>query len=153
MCIRDRYYTAADNTFTVLATAPTGTYSATVTATDSASDEANATVTFSVVEPAPAEGIVDFRFNEAPFLQVTAKDANLTVSDMALTAGTIETGIDTGTYFPDEPYIEETAGWTATSQAEAKAFVFTITPAEGATVTINGLSFNAYATPAGPRCV
>lgn len=56
------YYTAADNTFTVLATAPTGTYSATVTATDSASDEANATVTFSVVEPAPAEGIVDFRF-------------------------------------------------------------------------------------------
>lgn len=144
------YYTAADNTFTVLATAPTGTYSATVTATDSASDEANATVTFSVVEPAPAEGIVDFRFNEAPFLQVTAKDANLTVSDMALTAGTIETGIDTGTYFPDEPYIEETAGWTATSQAEAKAFVFTITPAEGATVTINGLSFNAYATAAGP---
>ena len=144
------YYTAADNTFTVLATAPTGTYSATVTATDSASDEANATVTFSVVEPAPAEGIVDFRFNEAPFLQVTAKDANLTVSDMALTAGTIETGIATGTYFPDEPYIEETAGWTATSQAEAKAFVFTITPAEGATVTINGLSFNAYATAAGP---
>ena len=97
-----------------------------------------------------AEGIVDFRFNNAPFLAVTAKDANLVVSDMALTSGTIETGITTGDYFPDEPYIEETNGWTAETQAAAKAFLFTITPADGASVTINGISFRAYATSAGP---
>jgi hypothetical protein len=142
-------YTASGATFTILSSAAVGNYYATVTATDAESETAEKTVTFSVVEPVAAEGIVDFRFNEAPYLQVTAKDANLTVSDMTLTAGTIETAITTGTYFPDEPYIEET-GWTASSQAEAKAFIFTITPGEGAAVTIEGISFNAYATAAGP---
>jgi len=102
------------------------------------------------VSDVPAEGIVDFRFNNVPYLQVTAKDGNLAVSDMALTAGSIETAILTGDYFTDEPYIEESTGWTATSQAEAKAFLFTITPAEGSSITIDGISFNAYATAAGP---
>jgi hypothetical protein len=97
-----------------------------------------------------AEGIADFRFNTAPYLQVTVKDANLTVSDMALSAGTIETAIITGSYFPDEPYIEETGNWTNGTQAEAKAFLFTITPAVGASLTIDGISFRAYATTAGP---
>ncbi|HRT06184.1 MAG TPA: lamin tail domain-containing protein [Kiritimatiellia bacterium] len=100
--------------------------------------------------PPVAEGIVDFRFNAAPYLQVTAKDDNLAVSDMALSAGTIETAITTGTYFTDEPYIEETGGWAVDNQAGAKAFQFTITPAEGASVTIDGISFKAYATSAGP---
>ena len=223
-------YNASGDTFTILATAALGDFSATVTATDDASATAEKTVTFSVVTPAVkygititapvngtvtttpateaeagqvvtinatpdanyavgtievldaalnpvavsgtppytftmpasavtvtvpfeevvAEGIVDFRFNTEPYLQATAKDANLTVTDMALTAGTIETAITTGTYFTDEPYVEETGGWTATSQAEAKAFVFTITPAEGSSITIDGISFNAYATAAGP---
>ncbi len=143
-------YTAVGNVFTILDTAALGDFSATVTATDNDAAEAVKTVTFSVVEPAVGEGIVDFRFNDVPYLQVTAKDSNLTVSDMALTAGTIEAPISTGAYFPDMPYIEETGGWAATSQAEAKAFIFTITPAEGASVTINGFSFNAYSTAAGP---
>ncbi len=105
------------------------------------------TVTFMEVV---AEGIVDFRFNTAPYLPATAADSHLTVTDMALTAGTIETDISTGTYFPDPPYIEESAGWTATAQADAKAFIFTITPAAETSVTIDGISFNAYATSAGP---
>lgn len=98
----------------------------------------------------PAEGIVDFRFNAVPYLQATAKDANLAVSDMALSSGTIETAVDTGTYFTDEPYVEETGGWAVDNQAGAKAFQFTITPAVGASMTINGISFKAYATAAGP---
>ena len=105
------------------------------------------TVTFGAVA---AEGIVDFRFNAAPYLQATAKDANLTVSDMALTAGTIETNITTGSYFTDEPYVEETGGWGVSNQVGSKAYQFTITPAEGASVTIEAISFKAYATAAGP---
>lgn len=104
-------------------------------------------VTFAAIT---AEGIVDFRFNAAPYLPATVKDANLTVSDLALTAGTIETNVITGTYFTDEPYVEETGGWGVSNQASAKAFQFTITPAEGASVTIDAISFKAYATAAGP---
>jgi hypothetical protein len=223
------YYTASTNVFTILSTAPTGSYSATVVATDSSGPAQNVTntINFSVVPPAisypititppvngtvtttpasnavagatvtinatpdsgfavgtltvldagsnsvtvtghtftmpasaaivtvtftavVAEGIVDFRFNTAPYLQVTVKDANLAVSDMALTTGTIETNITTGTYFPDEPYIEETGGWAVSNQAGAKAFLFTITPETGASLTIDGISFRAYATAAGP---
>ena len=101
----------------------------------------------------PPEGIVEFRFNTAPYLQATSKDANLTVSNMSLTAGTIEQNVTTGDYFPDEPYIEESTGWTADNQAAAKAFQFTVTPAEGYAVTVTGVSFRAYATPAGPSAV
>ena len=108
---------------------------------------ATVTVTFGAVT---AEGIVDFRFNAAPHLQVTVKDSNLSVSDMVLSSGTIETNITTGAYFTDEPYIEETAGWGVDNQAGAKAFSFTITPAVGASLTINAISFKAYATSAGP---
>ena len=108
------------------------------------------TVTFAAII---AEGIVDFRFNAAPYLQTTIKDGNLAVSDMALTAGTIETNITTGTYFLDEPYVEETGGWTNDAQAGAKAFLFTITPAEGAALTIDGISFKAYMTAAGPSAI
>jgi hypothetical protein len=145
-------YSTDGNVFTIQSTAALGSYSATVTATD-ASDPVQTvsnTVTFTVVEPLPAEGIADFRFNDAPFLQVTAKDPNISVSDMDITAGSIGTDVNIGTYFPDMPYIESSSGWAATSQAEAKAFIFTITPGEGAAVTIEGISFNAYATSAGP---
>ena len=63
---------------------------------------------------------------------------------------TIETNITTGTYFPNEPYIEETGGWTAVTQETAKDFRFDITPANGYAVTITNISFRAYATSTGP---
>jgi hypothetical protein len=46
------FYTAVGNVFTILATAPTGSYSATATATDSVALSTNKTVTFSVVAAA-----------------------------------------------------------------------------------------------------
>ena len=100
----------------------------------------------------PPEGILEFRFTDAPFLQVTRADAHIGVSDMALSSGTIETGIITGDYFPNEPYIEE-SGWTASSQDTAKAFRFTITPESGYSLTVTGISFRAYATVAGPSAL
>ncbi len=220
------YYTAVANVFTILGTAPTGSFTATATATDAAAQSTNKTVSFSVVTapttypititppthgtvsttpatettagttvtitatpdsgyqadtitvvdaamnpvtvtgntftmPAagvtvtvtftsvPAEGILAYRFTSAPHLQVTTKDANVDVSAMSISAGTIETNI-TSAAFPNPPLIEETGGWNGESQAAAKCYQFTITPQVGYPVTINGIFFRAYATSAGP---
>ncbi|MBK9329489.1 MAG: autotransporter-associated beta strand repeat-containing protein [Sphingobacteriales bacterium] len=97
-----------------------------------------------------ASVIAEFDFTASPYLQVTTKDANVTVTDMALSAGTIETNITTGTYFPNEPYVEESGGWTATSQATAKNFNFTINANSGYQIQVTSMEFNAYATSAGP---
>ena len=111
------------------------------------------TINANDVPPPPAEGILAFRFNTVPYLQVTTKDDNLTVSDVSLTAGTIEVGVTGSTVFVDRPYIEETGGWTADNQAAAKAFQFTVTPAEGASITVTGIAFRAAATTAGPSAI
>ncbi len=108
------------------------------------------TITDNDVPPVTPEGILSFRFNSAPYLPVSVNETGITVSAMSLTSGTIETNISTGTYFPDEPYIDESGGWTASAQASAKAFQFTITPDVGSSVTITAISFRAYATAAGP---
>ncbi|MBU1680074.1 MAG: lamin tail domain-containing protein [Bacteroidetes bacterium] len=94
--------------------------------------------------------IAQFNFPATSSLVVSTKDANVTVSDMTLSAGTIETNIVTGTYFSNEPYIEESSGWIATDQASAKSFTFTITANSGYEFSITNISFNAYATSAGP---
>jgi hypothetical protein len=111
------------------------------------------TITDNDVAPEVPEGIAAFRFSSGPHLQVSTVDANITVSDVSLSAGTIETNVTTGAYFPNEPYVEETAGWTASSQGSAKAYQFTITPDVGYSVTITGISFRAYASGAGPSAV
>lgn len=97
--------------------------------------------------------IAQFNFPATNSTVVSVKDANVTVSDMTLSAGTIEANITTGTYFPNEPYVEETAGWTATTQAAAKSFQYTITAASGYTFSITNISFRSYATAAGPSAV
>jgi len=111
------------------------------------------TISDNDVAPEVPEGMAAFRFTAGPHLQVSTKDANITVSDVSLTAGGIETNVTTGAYFPNEPYVEETAGWTADSQGSAKAYQFTITPDVGYSVTITGISFRAYASGAGPSAV
>lgn len=99
------------------------------------------------------EGIAAYRFTAAPFLEVTTKDANITVSDIALSTGSIETDQVTGDYFPNEPYISETGGWATNEQAGAKNFNFIVTPAGGYQVSITGISFRAYATGTGPSAI
>lgn len=97
--------------------------------------------------------IAQFDFPATGSLVVSAKDANVTVTNMALSAGTIETNITTGTYFPNEPYIEETAGWNSPTQAATKNFTFTITAASGYVINITNISFRSYASGAGPSAV
>ncbi len=97
--------------------------------------------------------IAQFNFPASNSLVVSAKDANVTVSNFALSAGGIETNITTGTEFPNEPYIEETGGWTAATQAAAKNFNFTITASSGYVFSITNISFRALATAAGPSAI
>ena len=52
------FYNASGDAFTILATAPTGSYSATVTATDAALATAQKTVTFSVVGLGPGPAVI-----------------------------------------------------------------------------------------------
>ena len=94
--------------------------------------------------------VAQFNFPSTNSLQVSFQDANISVSNMNLSSGTISTNITTGTYFPNEPYVEEGDGWNATSQAAAKNFNFTINADSGYKFTITNLSFRAYATGAGP---
>jgi hypothetical protein len=65
----------------------------------------------------------------------------------------ISTGITTGSYFPDEPYIQGSVGWANASQTGAKEFCFTITIPDGTTIDISNVSYNAYATGEGPSAV
>lgn len=97
-----------------------------------------------------AQIVAQYDFPAASSLVVSAKDANVTVSNFTISTGTITTNVTTGTYFPNEPYIESTGGWTSATQSGAKNFNFTITAAVGYTFSITNISFNAYSTSAGP---
>ena len=94
--------------------------------------------------------IAQFDFPATNSLVVSSKDANVSVTNFALTTGTIETNITTGTYFPNEPYVEESGGWTSIVQLGAKAYQFTITANAGYVFSITNISLRAYATSAGP---
>ncbi len=94
--------------------------------------------------------LATFEFPATSSLVVSSNDGNVTVSNMSLSSGAIETNITSGTYFPNEPYIEESAGWNQSTQASAKYFQFTITANPGYTFNITNISFNAYSTAAGP---
>ena len=108
------------------------------------------TVLFSVVGWGQ---VAQFDFPSISSLTVTAKDANVSVSDVALSTGTIETNITTGAYFPNEPYVEENGGWNAGTQSTAKNYYFTITATPGYEFTITNIAFKAYATSAGPSAI
>lgn len=97
--------------------------------------------------------IAQFNFPATSSLVVSAKNPNVTVSNMAATTGSITTNVVTGDYFPNEPYIESSGGWSASAQATAKGFRFTITAAANYTINITGISYNFYSTAAGPSAV
>lgn len=97
--------------------------------------------------------IAQFNFPSSGSLVVSSKDANVNVSNLSLSSGTIETNITTGNYFPNEPYVEETGGWNAGTQTAAKSYNVTITAAAGYQFTITNIAFRAYSTSAGPSAI
>jgi len=120
--------------------------------TESSSVSTESSVSSSSSSIGVIEEIVTFEFTSAPYLEATTIHDNLSVTEVVTnTGGAIETNITTGTYFPNEPYIEETGGWTATDQASAKCFQFEIIPDAGYGVSITNISFRTYATSAGPE--
>nr|MDA3890075.1 lamin tail domain-containing protein [Salinivirgaceae bacterium] len=97
--------------------------------------------------------IVEFDFNTPPFISASNSDVNLTVTDMTLSSGTISTDIITGTYFTDEPYIEEGGGWNALTVPDAKYFYIDISAQSGFQFSISNISFEAYVTSVGPSAI
>jgi uncharacterized protein (DUF2141 family) len=113
------HYSAIDNVFTILATAPIGDYSATVTATDDAAQTASNTVTFSVVAP-PTKYAISI---------VTNAPAN----------GTVTTA----------PATEAAAGATVTVNATpAGGYAVESIVVNGGAVTVTGNTFVMPAEPA-----
>jgi hypothetical protein len=96
--------------------------------------------------------LASYTFPATNSLAPTSVNSNLTVSDFGLSSSTIATNVITGTYFPNEPYVEG-SGWTSTSQAAAKNFFFTITANSNYTFDITSVSFRAYATGTGPSAL
>jgi len=93
--------------------------------------------------------IIEFNFNNDPYLTVSNKDNNLEINQLSINTGTI--GVNkTTTAFTEVPYIESTGGWNETTQATAKNFYFDINTSANATFTITRITFEAYATDAGP---
>jgi len=116
-----------------------GAYSLTITDTD-------------MLEANPGQLVV-YRFNAPRYLPPTAVATGLMATPVSISFGFVQTNVTTGTYFPDEPYIEENSAWWSGSQSNAKSFLFTITPDAGKSLTITGISFRAYATFAGPSAI
>jgi hypothetical protein len=97
--------------------------------------------------------LLSFNFNAEPYVIASFSDARLIPSSLQLSTGTIETNSSTGTYFTDEPYIEETGGWGSTSMAQAKYFYLTIQALPGYQFTCTEILLDAYATSSGPSAL
>jgi hypothetical protein len=108
--------------------------------------------TFLAPLAADAATLVNFTFPAVGSLAPTTQAANITASNIGLSSGTIGENITTGTYFVNEPYIQG-SGWTATTQAGAKYFTFTLTANSGFQFDLTRIFFNAYATGSGPSAV
>ena len=139
------HYTASGDTFTILATAPTGSYSATVTATDSSepAQEAQRTVTFSVVGLPPGQpavtfigsltGTVDVR------LELTLGVTNTTFIEFQSVSLKDPLGVDIWDWdYSNFPPIfaftpDQTGNWTLTAVANTTSGIIT----NGVTLTIS----------------
>ncbi len=97
--------------------------------------------------------IISFDFNSSPYLNASSSNANLIISELSLSEGTISTNRTIGTYFTDEPYVEESGGWGQTSEGDAKYFYVDISALTGYRFSISNIAFEAYATGAGPSAI
>ncbi len=124
------YYTTNDNVFTILATAPTGTYSATVVATDDEAQSVTNSLNFSVLPPAPK-----YPITVNPSLNGTT---TTTPTDEAEAGQTVTINAT-----PDSGYAVDTKTVLASdsSQVTVNGSTFTM-PAQGVTVTVTYVEFS-----------
>jgi hypothetical protein len=101
---------------------------------------------------AAAATLVTYAFPAVNSLSPTFQATHTSSSAVSLSSSTIAQNVTTGADFANEPYIQG-SGWTATTQATAKYFTFTITADPNYLIDITGISFNALATGAGPSAL
>jgi hypothetical protein len=101
---------------------------------------------------AAAATLVTYTFPAVSSLSPTFQASDTSSSAIGLSSSTITQNVTTGADFANEPYIQG-SGWTATSQAAAKYFTFTITADTDYLIDITGISFSALATGAGPSAL
>jgi hypothetical protein len=94
--------------------------------------------------------LATFTFNDAPYISAASSHANLSVGNIQLSAGTINTNVSTGVCFTDEPYIEASGVWTETTELTAKHFFVDITTQSGYQFSITQIAFESYATGTRP---
>lgn len=94
--------------------------------------------------------LVSYDFNTSPYVNASVISAYCTASPIALSTGTIETNVTTGTSFLDEPYIEETGGWSSTVLSSAKYYSITLTAQTGYLISLSSISVEALVSSAGP---
>ena len=124
------HYSAIDNVFTILATAPIGDYSATVTATDDAAQTASNTVTFSVVAP-PTKYAISIVTNAPANGTVTTTPATEAAAGATVTVNATPAG-----GYAVESIVVNGGAVTVTGNT----FVM---PAEPATVTVTFMEYTA----------
>lgn len=141
------------NTLTVV-----GLGTATITASQAGNNNYNVAadaiqgVTVSSVPVVIAQFDFD-SYTAAIAIIATQKNTNVSVTDVALSSGTLSTGVTSGNEFPNEPYVAGTGGWTTATQADAKNFNFNVTANPGYEIEVTSFEFNALSTAAGPSAI
>lgn len=91
--------------------------------------------------------IVTFNFNSGTPLVASSHDANLTVTNFAVSDGSFtSTAFTTGSP-PDSPAVADSGSWNAASPTKYFSFSFTI--ADGYVASITGISFDYRQTSSG----
>jgi len=110
---------------------------------------------------AVAATLASYNFTTSPFLAPTTVGANVSASNVGIDQGSnppsvpssISTNVTTGSYFPNEPYIQGSQGWNQPTQNDAKSFTITITADPGFEFSLDSVFFRAYATEKGPSAI
>lgn len=128
-----------------------GIYTATFIAVDS--DGSTPQDMVITVKETPDSALAYYTFNdETPTPDVTA--ANVVVSDMAISAGSIDYGFVAGNWDGSGvPYAESGGNWGEEERDDAKYFSLTIEAEEGWMFSITNISLLQRATGAGPSAM
>ncbi len=91
--------------------------------------------------------LVQFNFNNSA--DPSYKDNSISIADVDLSSGSFSFS-SAGSYFVNEPYIQESGGWSKASYNSGKSFNVLLT---GSGFSIKAIRFKAYSTSAGPSAL
>ncbi|MCT4638149.1 MAG: lamin tail domain-containing protein [Bacteroidales bacterium] len=91
--------------------------------------------------------LVQFDFNNSA--DPLYKDNSISIADIGLSSGSFSFS-SAGSYFINEPYIQESGGWSKTSYSSGKSFNVLLT---GTEFSVKAIRFRAYSTSAGPSAL